>query len=724
MKLHPRVFFFFAMGTLIGACGAGARRGSTFPDVAVPAEINATNYLAATRIYHGLAIADPERAALRTRIVGHLSKQTAAIVASEDYDGAVDHFLQMTTLLAPEEFEQTRLPSGLRKIALYLHKEGSRRGDEGRVLAALYVLRKLEPSRPRWSAEYAEVAKWGRSARRNVSNVLDRFTQLVRVWDEHARLTPATEVLASLAELHVARRQGVLRAVREGKAGELARLRLLPSQITRAAPLDIASLYLQHGEIAPAIARIRSMKSGAHETERLLAILDIANKNDSEGLDALAELAEAFRQSRPEVATGVCRLGLRRAPADARFPACLARAAAERGDFAQSTGWYGVAIRRAPTVRNLYDEALDRLNEFIRAGLFDSDPTQARAMAREAEQILHQRNRRWPREPASVPSERLQFLVGVLEMNAGNADEALRRFRRSLKIRETPTALRQLGLLLYRTGQSRAAAGRLRRALDITPGVTLANAVQRAEILEHLGDAFRAADEKDKAQRMYRQALELWSSAGSQLRGRPLAMSQARRGVLLQRLGRDKDAHVAFRDAMSTAPSWRETYASILSHLVVSDPDVAFAEEVFRRAQRGLTLEPEWKVYFALWVQAIGGRAGKNPTNEVNTTLQDMAKSESWWGQLARFGTGTLPFADLLKSAADVGQETEAHFYEGTRLMARGDVPGAQRQFRRVVAMRMVSFYEFMMARELGDGLTGADLRGGRVRGERLRKEN
>jgi hypothetical protein len=51
--------------------------------------------------------------------------------------------------------------------------------------------------------------------------------------------------------------------------------------------------------------------------------------------------------------------------------------------------------------------------------------------------------------------------------------------------------------------------------------------------------------------------------------------------------------------------------------------------------------------------------------------------------------------------ASGLGEETEALYYEGTRLFVAGDREAAFEQFRRVLDTKMVSFYEYEMARKL-----------------------
>ena len=65
---------------------------------------------------------------------------------------------------------------------------------------------------------------------------------------------------------------------------------------------------------------------------------------------------------------------------------------------------------------------------------------------------------------------------------------------------------------------------------------------------------------------------------------------------------------------MEFAPDMRETYATILAYLATSEPDNRFANRVFHNALNQLSLEPEWKVYFGLWLRMIAGRSG-NPVD-------------------------------------------------------------------------------------------------------------
>jgi tetratricopeptide (TPR) repeat protein len=255
--------------------------------------------------------------------------------------------------------------------------------------------------------------------------------------------------------------------------------------------------------------------------------------------------------------------------------------------------------------------------------------------------------------------------------------------------------------LLERTGRPDDATEFYRRALELTPSNTLSDSLHRAEILEHLGDVAGARGRTREMEKKYETALDSWTEAVDLVEGPTAALVQIRRGVLLDRLDRHDEALDAFRAAMAAAPQWREVYATILSHLVVAEPDFEFAAEVWRRAQLQLNLPPEWKVYFTLWLQFIAARAGEPPSPEHAELLRRLGKPANWWGKLARFGADDITYEDLLTVASSLGEETEALFYEGTRLFVEGDYERANDQFRRVLDTKMVSFYEYEMARKL-----------------------
>ena len=643
-----------------------------------------------------MALDDPDRTPLRDRLIASILLEARGRAEIGDYEGVVAQVERITAFLSPADFAPGRPPAELEPLARYIATEANRLGDEGRALGANLLLARITQEED-YESEYQAIASWSREARSHVPNVLQRYGELIDVWSNHAALTPAPSVLDTLAELHVARRDAIV-----GETDEFRnRFGVATNRIWRIAPLDVAAVYLAHGDVSSAITHVDAMGPGGELQLRLLDLLRRAKKTDADGADATFELVEGFRVARPEVASGLCQSAMRRYPEDYRFPACMARVASEAGDFSDAAAWYLVAIGLAPTLIELYDEALTQLDEFIEARLLDPHPERSSALAQSAEAILRARQDRWPNSEPPIAPDRLQYLIGMLEMNAGQADDALKRFEASIDVEENAAALLQLGLLLERTGQPAAAERRFARALALTPTNTRADALRRAEILEHLGNASLAQGKTDQASQRYKKALDAWTKERENVEGPSAALVELRRGVLLDSLGEHDQAIEAFQSAMAAAPQWREVYASILSHIVVSEPDFDFASQVWRRAQLQLNLPPEWKVYFTLWMQLIAGRAGQPASKEHTDVLRRLSQSSTWWGKLASFGAREIDYSELLSAVSNLGEETEAHFYEGTRLFAAGDNVGAEAQLRRVLDTRMVSFYEYEMARKL-----------------------
>jgi tetratricopeptide (TPR) repeat protein len=677
---------------------------------ALPARVTAESFAENRRAYDELEASEPSREVLRDRLIAYLAELAAPLMEANDYDGVVENFAQMTALYTSVELERGPLFRGLAPSAEWLLSRGSPRGDEARVLAAHFVLARTGADAAAHTQAYDELVAWGRDARAHLPGTTERLDGLVHVWEELAHLAPAPPVLDRLAQLYLERRDVFARLL--SPAGErpfapgmsLEDYRMANIAVARA-PLDLAAIFLAVGDLTSAEARVRAMGGVAPSEEQVAGVLREARAEDREGDEALLVLARGYMEEdvgRPDVSRALCTLGRRRSPDEARFPQCLARIAAIDERYADATAHYADAIRLAPTERGLYDEALSVLNDLIARGYFQGASRDARALAHQAEQILEERMRRFPTPPPPVPAEQLFLAIGSSEMGAGEATDARRHLERSLQARETTDALLQLALLLERTGEPALAAVKYRRALDLVPANPGAGGGQRAEILEQLGDSLRSSGNAAQAERMYTECLAAWDRAGEGTTEESRAAVALRRGVVLDRLARHAEALVAFRRAMDAGAGQLEIYAKLLAHLAGSEePDLPFATEVFREAQRQLTLPAEWKVYFALWVKLLATRAHAAPDPELDIALTALVAAPGWAGRLASFGAGRLTYDALLASASTRGEQTEAHFYEGARLLAAGDDAGARAAFTRVMSENMVSFYEFELAQEL-----------------------
>jgi len=662
--------------------------------------ITDASYPDAVRSFERLPTQAKERADLRDRLAAHWVQKADTAISADKYGDVVNALSEISVLYAPHEWGSGAISGGLERSAQYLVKKGSPRGDEARVLSGLLILKLLHSDRPEHSEQYAQLVHWGFDSRSDMSGPLERFEGLVEAWEEHARLTPTPDVLATLVKLYVERRDALVKLFQSSE--EQVPLSASVFQGVQRTALNVAAVFLRYGDTASALSQVRALGLSGGLEERLADMLEATRDEGNTGAGALLDLSRAFMEiGRNDVARGLCVEGLRSRREDPRFPQCLARIAATESDFGGALAWYADAIALVPEERALYDEILEVLNGLIEQGTFSANAASTRALAIRATEILKERMRRWPDTPPPVSPEELYAAIGMLEMNAGGAKQAEEYFRESLQRRATAPAALQYGLLLERTGRAREALDQYRAALALLPANEPEIDRQRAELHEHIADAERLAGLREEAQKSYEQALALWDGMLPSLKQRRGGSAQLRRGVVLGRLARFEEAKEAFERAMDAAPSARETYATILAFLVVSAPDANFGQYVFRTAKNQLGLEPEWRVYFALWLRMIAGRSGQTIDGEITGALDAPPGAEGWWAKLARFGAGRLNYDALLEETTGVGERAEAYFYEGGRRLAQGDEAGARQMFAKVIETQMVNFYEYAMAQEL-----------------------
>jgi len=695
----------FAFTTLLCAAACATTSPTPSPTVARLAPqvsvITDASYPDAVRTFERMNPQAKERAELRERLATHWLTKADNAITADKFAEVVAALAQISVLYGPEEWGKGAIPGGLERVARYLVKKGSPKGDEARVLSGLLILKLLHPEDRGAAERYQRLVDWGFEVRSDMSGPLERFEGLVEAWEEHARLTPTPQVLSTVVKLYVERRDALVQLFQSSEE------QVPPSasvfQGVQKTALNVAAVFLRHGDTASALTQVRALGSSGALEERLGDILEATRDDGNTGAGALLDLSRAYLEAgRNDVSRALCIEGLRSRRDDPRFPQCLARIAATESDYGGALAWYSDAIALVPEERALYDEILEVLNGLIEQGTLSSNLASTRALAVRATEILKERMRRWPKSPPPVSPEELYAAIGVLEMNAGGAKQAESYFRESLNARPTVAAASQYGLLLERTGRPRDAREQYRAALGLLSGEGLDIERQRAELTEHVADAERLAGLREESLRSYEQALAIWDALIPAVKNkRGGGALQLRRGVVLGRLSRFEEAKAAFERAMDAAPSARETYATILAFLLVSAPDANFAQSVFRTAQNQLGLTPEWRVYFALWLRMIAGRSGQPVDTDLARAFETPTGAEGWWAKLARFGSGKLNYDTLLEETTGVGERAEAYFYEGGRRLAQGDETGARVMFAKVLDTQMVNFYEFAMAQEL-----------------------
>lgn len=701
-----------------GASSAAIRRDLG----AVP--VDAATYAEARRRYLELAPDDPGRLALRARLVSFLAERSDAILHAGDYDAVVAHLGALSGLLAPQDFaEPSRLPVELRPLCEYVARHGARRGDEPRVLAAELLLALLDPSAAEeHRREYERVSSWGREARAPANDdflaLVEGGFGLARVWREHARLTPAPEVLEKLAGIFLALHQAVrVRSSAEvfrppRSLGDMRRLTMVTGLLHRA-HLEAATAFLAHGDLDGALAFLERFEDRS-ATFRLRRALEEARGADARAAEALDELARSFLDEyRPDVATSLCRVGARRFPSDSRFPLCLARASSALGSVGDTADYYAAALRVADADLALYDEALDTFSTMIQRGALSetTDVGEMRTAGRAAHEIVAERARRFPDAPAGpLDQPTLHLALARAELGAGHAQQGRRELEEAItearRMTELPPAAIEarelLATLELRAGSAARAQHLLGEALSLLSQSPSADTT-RARLLVRSGEAAQRQGDDPTARRSYERAralLEGGSEQAAQEEPDDLAMRAVLLGLVERRLGRAERSRAAFERAIALAPT-PEVAAEILTHLVTDGPDVELADLVFRRARVGSSIGHAWKVRLALRVVAVHALAGAPESEDASRVLTAEAVRGGWYARLAGLARGEIDPQALLEAAQGPPERCEAHFHLAIRALRAGDREAARRALEASVETGMVARDEFAMAQEI-----------------------
>ena len=711
MKSFSSVCVVAALVGLSGCAGAeSASDHSTVHSTAnIPRVVSRSNISDATRLFYRLDLHDGGRETLRDRIMEFLVSDATPALEHHEYDEVVRRLEHAMSYYSPEDFEAHHLSTRLEPLAQFVVDRGSPRGDEGSVLGALRILANLHADGPA-VARYQQLATWGQEVRENIPNPNDRYSGLVRAWEQHAKIAPAGDALDTLSRLYVERRNALLGVLTRGEQNIFAGMldyRSANIAMLRA-PYDVAAVYLAVADFAQAHAHVRGMGSTTDGEARLAQVIQVAGDDTSgEAGDALMVLATGFLNEeigRPDVAEAVCRYGERHHTNDARFPHCLARVSAVLGEADSVPAYYIEALSLTEDKLPLYDEALTTIEALLTSEKSRENWDLATRLSEKESALFAERIRLFPNQTSHYSKERLELVLGQVAMEHGLLEDAENHFKESIAAHPTGTALLALGSLYEHTSRGRLAVEVYRQALDLIPVGGENAGIDQAAVQVRLANAFRVSGDADQARRIYTQALDSWKAHTAD--GGAIGFrARAQVGIIEERLGNVAKMKEAFEQALAdSAADTTDYYAQMLSYLVMAqNPDPALAFSVYESALHHASLTNEWKTYFALWAKAVAERAHVTPDPEIDENLRRVSEGSSWIAHLARFGAGDETYEAMLAIAATngVGQQAEAHFYEAMRRFGAGDQLGAIAALHEAQATHMVTFFEFDMASEI-----------------------
>lgn len=212
MKKLPAFSLALLLGVSAAGCASRTKPVQNAGAVHVPEQLDAVSAVRVERAYRRLAPSNPQRAEIRASLVRFLAAEAERVHAADEYDATVEKLARISSLYYPGELEGGLLPETL-ALAKYLRMQGEPKGDEPRVLSALWLEKTLEPHNPEPKTQYEQLRRWSDEARANLGGVADHLSGLIQVLAEHARLTPAPDILDTLANLYAERRQKLVKAL-------------------------------------------------------------------------------------------------------------------------------------------------------------------------------------------------------------------------------------------------------------------------------------------------------------------------------------------------------------------------------------------------------------------------------------------------------------------------------------------------------------------------------
>lgn len=147
---------------------------------------------------------------LRAQLSERLIERCDSAIDQDSYDGVVQCMAELGKLYTPGEYARAAFPRSLERAAQYLVREGSPRGDEGRVLSGLLIESLLHPDDAAALERYQRLVYWSFDARADMSRPFERFQGLLEAWEEHARLSPTPAVMNALARLRLERQDALV----------------------------------------------------------------------------------------------------------------------------------------------------------------------------------------------------------------------------------------------------------------------------------------------------------------------------------------------------------------------------------------------------------------------------------------------------------------------------------------------------------------------------------
>jgi hypothetical protein len=296
---------------------------------------------------------------------------------------------------------------------------------------------------------------------------------------------------------------------------------------------------------------------------------------------------------------------------------------------------------------------------------------------------------------------RLRYVMGALEAGRG----ALAKAKPLLEsaVREDPSidALRVLAAITRQQKDAATTLALLEKARQLAE--KSGSAVEEADLWHSEFEVMRDSGDRAGAKRALDQAVTRAVDATRQ--SRP-GTNQARAERLLARVLEHYGEPAAVKRAMERAYDAAASDPSQLSATITDAARRALTRRDLPTARGALAravdanLPPDELVYIALWLGLLEKQLAVPTDGAVEDAYAGMDEAPGWSGKLRAWGRGKLPDNELLGSARDAAQRTEALFYVTMRRRVSGDT-SADSELEKVASSEAVNLVEIGIARDL-----------------------
>lgn len=651
----------------------------------------------------------------RDAVAAYWAQRGVERLSAGQYDDAVGAMRSALVHYTPEELQRGNLPNALAPLARGLVDIGSPRGDEAHVLAAHRVLSLLSTPDREASARYEEVLRWGENNRREFRLPWVFHAEMSEIYREIARVFPEQSMITRSREHSEQRREAaqreLVRPTPEPRPEEV--VMGLRRAIER--PLfDVAILHLRVGDLEGAATHAEEM-SGANGRGIAALLRAVADDASPEGYIGLAQQLERIDVT---AMAGICREGRRRFAQDARFAQCLALAAENDGEYGLCAAHFEAAAHLRQDDPEALGRAIAATARWLQSESASDDSSAGRAAITRLRALSGEWTRRFASRAAPFSEADINVAAAHFEVSVANISEAETLLDRAISTPRPPRGAFLLRAeIAWRHGDSARAEQVLQRAAALPVGADENGSELQPLLSLRRAWAKESAGDSAGATALFQQAEAGYAAIARSLEGERKAAALSQRAFALDGLGRADDARDAWDAALAAAPD-DQGIASSAVVFFMSRARWADAARVASSARARLTLDRNWRTYFALWTWLSSKLAGAEDERAL-AALREVANGADehspWTTRLAQRAVGTLTEAQLAQHAQNVGHRAEAHFYDALAKLVANDRAGAVDGLRATVRTDMLFFNEYQVAwsleRRLGAASTATNKR-------------